>query len=205
MKQSILTCLLLVCFSLLYSQGSYNLAKIGLEEIQLREHQHESVLIDTIEFGITLANFAGDHVKTKTLIYKRVNDDFSPKLHVWYHLDTHSEDLLGITYNWDFYNPGFNPDKNRDLLFATAEREAEYKQLYDSLIAFLNKEIGPYSEVNLISDNDFSFNEMIYWENDKLYAYARMNFKRTIQEIPVLGLASNHFAVQMVLSFKNDQ
>ena len=48
--------------------------------------------------------------------YERVNDDFFPKLHVWYHLDPETNDLLAITYNWDFYNPRFNPDKNKELL-----------------------------------------------------------------------------------------
>ena len=182
-------------------QEKYNFEKIDINEMYNIEAKNESIFIDSIDFGISLGNFSSSKfVKTKTFIFKRTNDDFSPKLHVWYHIS--SDKIIAITYNWDFYNPKFNPDKNRELIFSTNKREKEYLQKYKELNKLLQGILGSPNNTNLINDSDYSFNEMTYWENSELFAHSRFRFQRTIDESPMIGLANNHFVVQMFIEYK---
>lgn len=186
-----------------FSQEQFSFSRLEYSGIEAVEKNHESLLIDSLEFTISIGNYGSSiYKKTHTLIYQRVNDDFSPKLHVWYHLEPSTRELVGITYNWDFYNPGFNPDKNRDLIIATNAREEEYREKYEGINEQLQELFGPPNYINSISDNEYSFNEMQYWESDNQFIYSRMRFQRTLTESPFIGLANNHFVVQMVLSYK---
>jgi hypothetical protein len=197
--------ILVLCLSLQISNGQekYNFGKIDIETMYQIESDNESVFIDTVEFSLTLDNFSSSaQTKTKTFIFKRIHDDFTPKLHVWYHVDQKSNDIVAITYKWDFYNPSFNPDKNRELIFETNKREAEYQKKYQDVNRVLKGVFTNSSKTNLINDSDYSFNEMTYWESSSLYAYSRLRFQRTIDENPMIGLANNHFVVQMVISYK---
>ncbi|MFT5264255.1 MAG: hypothetical protein ACI8YQ_003001 [Polaribacter sp.] len=194
-----------LCLSLQISNGQekFNFEKIDIETMYQIESDNESVFIDTVEFSLTLDNFSSSaQTKTKTYIFKRIHDDFTPKLHVWYHVDEKSNNIVAITYNWDFYNPSFNPDKNRELIFETNKREAEYQKKYQDVNNVLTEIFTNSSKTNLINDSDYSFNEMTYWENSNLYAYSRFRFQRTIDENPMIGLANNHFVVQMVVAYK---
>ncbi|MFT6138231.1 MAG: hypothetical protein ACJAUJ_001322 [Salibacteraceae bacterium] len=194
-----------LCLSLQISNGQEksNFEKIDIETMYQIESDNESVFIDTVEFSLTLDNFSSSaQTKTKTYIFKRIHDDFTPKLHVWYHVDQKSNNIVAITYNWDFYNPSFNPDKNRELIFETIKRESEYQRKYQDINSVLKGIFTNPSKTNLINDSDYSFNEMTYWENSKLYAYSRLRFQRKIDENPMIGLANNHFVVQMVVSYK---
>ena len=185
------------------TQGKFQFNKIAVNEIEEIEKANNGIIKDTVEFRLSLNNFkSSNQTKTKTFIYKRLNDDFSPKLHVWYHVDTTKNELVAITYNWDFYNPSFNPDKNEKLLIETNKRESEYQNKYSELNKLLKDKFQEPTEVNLINDSDYSFNEMTYWEDEKLYAYSRIRFQRKIDKNPMIGLAGNHFVVQMVISFK---
>lgn len=195
--------ILILFVQILYGQQEFQFEQIDVAEIEETEKTNSGIIIDTVEFGISLNNFkTGNQTKTKTFIYKRINDDFSPKLHVWYHVDTTSNKLVAITYNWDFYNPSFNPDKNEELLIETIKRESEYQDKYKELNELLKARFQNPTEVNLINDSDYSFNEMTYWEDEELYAYSRIRFQREIDKNPMIGLAGNHFVVQMVISFK---
>ena len=201
--ERLLIIFLIFCVQILNAQEKYNFDKIGIDEFHQFEMKNNSEIIDTVEFGISLNNFATSNLKkTKTIIYKRVDDDFSPKLHVWYHIDTITNNLVAITYNWDFYNPGFNPDENRELIMATNKREDEYQEKYKEVNKLLTEIFISPTKVKLINDSDYSFNEMTFWENGNLYAYSRIRFQRTIDENPMMGLVGNHFVVQMVISFK---
>jgi hypothetical protein len=193
--RKILVITLILFTQLLFGQTKYHLTKIPVEKIAEIEKSNNGVIKDTVKF-----RFKG--IQTKTFIYKRLDDDFSPQLHVWYHIDTTKNDLIGITYNWDFYNPGFNPDKNEKLIYETSKREAEYQSKYRELNKFLRKKCKSSTRVNKISDNNYSFNEMTYWENKKALIYSRIVFQRTIRKDPIIGLAPNHFAVQMVVKYK---
>jgi len=186
-----------------FNVGKFQFDKIDVNEIEEIEQANNGIIKDTVEFELSLNNFkTNNQTKTKTFIYKRLKDEFSPKLHVWYHVDETSEELVAITYNWDFYNPSFDPDKNEDLLIETNKRENEYQNKYSELNKLLKGRFDNRTEVNLISDDDYSFNEMTYWEDEKLYAYSRIRFQRRIDKNPMIGLAGNHFVVQMVISFK---
>jgi hypothetical protein len=202
MKKVVLICLILIV-QIGYGQENFQFKKINQNEILIIEEENKGLIRDTVEFGLSLNNF-GTSIMTKTraYIFERVEDDFSPKLHVWYHIDSMNNDLVAVTYNWDFYNPGFSPDKNRELLIATNKRESEYQQKYNALNTLLKIIFDSPKEVNLISDNDNSFNEMTCYENEEMYAYSRIRFQRTIKEHPMIGLANNHFVVQMVISYK---
>jgi hypothetical protein len=194
-----------LCLSLQISNGQekFNFEKIDIETMYQIESDNESVFIDTVEFSLTLDNFSSSaQTKTKTYIFKRIHDDFTPKLHVWYHVDEKSYNIVAITYNWDFYNPSFNPDKNRELILETNKREAEYQKKYQDVNNVLKEIFTNSSKTNLINDSDYSFNEMTYWENSNLYAYSRFRFQRTIDENPMIGLANNHYVVQMVVAYK---
>ena len=198
-----LTIILILFVQILYGQQKFQFEQIDVDKIEEIEQANSGILKDTVEFGISLNNFkTGNQTKTKTFIYKRVNDDFSPKLHVWYHVDTTDNKLVAITYNWDFYNPSFNPDKNEKLLIETNKRESEYQDKYKELNKLLKDRFQKQTEVNLINNSDYSFNEMTYWEDEELYAYSRIRFQRKIDKNPMIGLAGNHFVVQMVISFK---
>lgn len=198
-----LTIILILFVHVLYGQQKFQFEQIDVDKIEEIEKANSGIIKDTVEFGISLNNFkTGNHTKTKTFIYKRVNDDFSPKLHVWYHVDTTNNKLVAITYNWDFYNPSFNPDKNEELLVETSKRESEYQDKYKELSKLLKERFKKSTEVNLINDSDYSFNEMAYWEDEELYAYSRIRFQRRIDKNRMIGLAGNHFVVQMVISFK---
>lgn len=194
---------LICCAQILNAQKKYNFEKIGINEIHQFEIENNGIIIDTVEFGLSLDNFGSSKLKkTQTIIYKRIDDDFSPKLHVWYHIDTTTTSLVAITYNWDFYNPSFNPDKNRELIMETNKREADYQEKYKEVDNRLKEIFGSPIKVNLINDSDYSFNEMTFYENESLYAYSRIRFHRKIDEDPRIGLAGNHFAVEMAISFK---
>ena len=184
-------------------KGKFQFDRIAVNKIEEIEKANSGIIKDSLEFGLSLNNLKTDNqTKTKTFIYKRENDDFSPKLHVWYHVDTTNNELVAITYNWDFYNPSFNPDKNEKLLIETNKRESEYQAKYKELNGLLKERFQNPTEVNLINDSDYSFNEMTYWEDEELYAYSRIRFQRKIDKNPMIGLAGNHFVVQMVISFK---
>lgn len=194
----------LICFvQVLYGQDKFLFKKIRTEEIQSIESENNGLIVDTVDYSLSLNNFSTyKQSKTKTYIYKRIDDDFFPKLHVWYHVDTTKNELVAITYNWDFYNPSFNPDKNRDLLISANKQEKEYQHKYSYLNELLRHVFDVPTKINLINDSEYSFSEMTYWENDNLYAYSRIRFQRTISESQFIGLAENHFLVQMVISFK---
>ena len=103
-----LTVILILFVHVLHGQQNFQFEQIDVVEIEEIEKANSGIIKDTVEFGISLNNFkTGNQTKTKTFIYKRVNDEFSPKLHVWYHVDTTNNKLVAITYNWDFYNPSF--------------------------------------------------------------------------------------------------
>ncbi len=198
-----LTIILILLVQILYGQQKFQFEEIDVIKIEEIERANGGIIKDTVEFGISLNNFkTGNQTKTKTFIYKRVNDDFSPKLHVWYHVDTTDNRLVAISYNWDFYNPSFNPDANEELLIETSKRESEYQDKYKELDKLLKERFKKSIEINLINNSDYSFNEMTYWEDEELYAYSRIRFQRRIDKNPMIGLAGNHFVVQMVISFK---
>lgn len=193
--------LCLIQFS--YAQKKFNFEKIDVEGMYQIETENESEFIDTIVYRLSIDNFSSLEMKrTKTFIFKRIHDRFTPNLHVWYHVEENSNNVIAITYNWDFYNPGFNPNQNRDLLVATNKRESEYQKLYKEVNIVLKDVFTDSLKTNLISDSDFSFSEMTYYESSQLFAYSRIRFQRKIVEIPIIGLANNHFVVQMVVVFK---
>ena len=194
---------LVFCVQVFNAQEKYAFEKIDISEIHEFEIENNGEVIDTIEFKISLDNFATPNQrKTKTIIYKRIDDDFSPKLRVWYHIDSVTNNLVAITSNWDFYHPGFNPDENRELLMEANKRENDYQEKYKEVDNILKEIFDSPTKVNSINDNDYSFNEMTFYENEALYAYSRIRFQRTIDDSPMIGLAGNHFVVQMVISFK---
>lgn len=63
----------------------------------------------------------------KPLIYKRINDDFFPTLHVWYFYD---KDFIvkWVFYNWGFANT--NVEVNDSIIMKQTLRENEYKKKY---------------------------------------------------------------------------
>ena len=98
MKYVLVFCSILMT-SYMHGQSPLSLDYLSVEEIDKKEITLESEFIDTIEFELSLDNFSSStYTRTKVLIYKRTKDDFSPKLHVWYHLDPLSNKLLAITY-----------------------------------------------------------------------------------------------------------
>lgn len=200
--QKILTIGFILFIQTLYGQPKFQFEKIAVNEILEIEKANNGVIKDTVEFGVSLNNFlTGNIIKTKTYIYKRVDDDFFPKLHVWYHLDSMRNQLVAITYNWDFYNPSFDPDENVELLIAANKRENEYQEKYKELNDLLKEIFGVPIKVNL-HDSDYSFSEMTYWENSEIYVYSRIRFQRKISKDPMIGYAGNHFVVEMVIAFK---
>lgn len=76
----------------------------------------------------------------KPLIYKRINDDFFPTLHVWYFYD---KDFIvkWVFYNWGFANT--NVEVNDSIIMKQTLRENEYKKKYkiekQNLINILGK------------------------------------------------------------------
>jgi len=219
MNKSIVTSFSLLCFMILIAvscatnnqvvpqvtsvKSDYQFDKIATNDIVGIEKLNSGVIKDTVEFETSLNNFkTGDQVKTKAFIYKRINDTFSPKLHVWYHIDTTANELVQITYNWDFYNPSFDADQNEDLIIETNKRETEYQNKYNELNELLKSRFQEPIKTNLINDSDYSFNEMTYFEDENIYAYSRIRFQRKIDKNPMIGLAGNHFVVQMVITYK---
>lgn len=198
-----LTIILTLFVQITFGQQKFQFEQIDVAQIEEVEKANNGIIKDTIIFGIISNNLEIEKLtKTRTFIYTRVNDDFTPKLHVWYHIDTTSNKLLAITYNWDFYNPSFNADKNEELLVEANKREKEYQAKYKELNKILQEIFKKPTKVDLLNDNDYSFNEITYWENQELYVYSRITFQRKINKIPVIGLAGNHFVVEMVISFK---
>lgn len=197
--------IIFLCFSLNVTNGQtiFSFKKIDIETMYKIESENKSEFVDSIEFSLNLDNFSiFNQKKTKTFIFKRTLDDFTPKLHVWYHIDEKSNEIVAITYNWDFYNPSFNPDNNRELIYSTLKRESDYQKKYQDLNNTLKEFFFNPTKTNLINDSDYSFNEMKYWENSNIYVYSRLRFQRKLDENPFIGLANNHFVVQMVLAFK---
>lgn len=202
LKGIIFITLVLISNSIL-GQG-INFKKLSTSEIEVYEKEQNSTLKDTLaDFGI-LKNPHFDLeslVQTKVLIYKRNEDDFDPQLHIWYHFDKEWNKLKAKKYHWGLYNPSFNPSKNKRWLKKLAKKEKIFKIKYDSLKAKLESELGEPSKKKTIADNNNSFVENIFWEDDEKIVGLSMSFSRKLREIPGIGIFAK-FRIEVMVTYK---
>lgn len=194
---------LVFCSTSIFCQ-SIDAEKKSKQEISDYEIKQNGVLTDTIiSFGI-LKNPQNDLntlVQTRVYIFKRQNDDFDPQLHVWYHFDPETKELKGIRYHWGLYNPQFNPSKNKELLEKLTKKEKEFKKKYNSLKKELEKKFGKPIKSKVISDNEISFIENVFWEDTEKIVGISIKFNRQLKEIPGIGVMGD-FKIEVMITYK---
>lgn len=178
--------------------------KISVTLLKEYEKVENSTLKDTIDdFGI-LKNphfDLGTLVSTKTLIFKRNNDEFDPQLHVWYHFDKDWGELKGKRYHWGLYNPKFNAKGNEKWLKKLSKNEKGFKQKYNSLEQSLKSELGEPIKKKTIADNENKFIENMFWEDNEKIVGLAISFDRKIKEIPGIGIFAK-FKIEVMITYK---
>lgn len=174
------------------------------DEILIYEKINDGVLTDSIgKFGI-LKNPQFDVytlVQTKVWIFKRLEDDFNPQLHVWYYFDKNTNELKAITYNWGLFNPSFNPRERKEELIELTTREKEFKKKYNGLKKELKGKLGKPSKSETIANNANSFVENVFWGDNEKITELSIRFDRKLQEIPGAGITSD-FHISTMVTFK---
>ncbi len=202
LKGIIFIAILLVSNSILGQD--INFKKINISEVVSYEKAKNSTVKDTLQkFGI-LKNPHFDLevlVQTKTLIFKRNDDDFDPQLHVWYHYNKDWSQLKGKRYHWGIYNPSFNAKDNEEWLKKLSKNEKGFKAKYKSLKKQLKSELGKPIKKKTIVDDENKFIQNMFWEDDEKIVELSIRFDRKLKEIPGIGIFAN-FKVEVMITYK---
>lgn len=162
------------------------------------EKENNGIIKDTVDFGI-LKNPIKDQYtlkKTKAVIFKRDLDSFEPKLHVWYHFDVENNELSCIRYNWGLYNPSFNARKEKELLNRIAQNESQFIKKYKNLNKELSKQLGKPVLTTTVADNERSFREFSFWEDEEKFVELSIKFDRQAGEY-------SDYEIEVTVTFKD--
>ncbi|EHQ28018.1 hypothetical protein [Mucilaginibacter paludis] len=186
-----------------FAQEDFNFSKHSIEEIQQFENTKHSTFLTTLpDFGILKdpMHSVFEMKKSKALIFKRTDDDFVPQLHLWYYFDQKTNGLVGVLYNWGFFNPDFNPTKERKKLEKLTRKEPAFVAKFDSLQNHLTKSLGQPVKVETIADNEANLIKEVYWDDDDKVVTLSINFPRKLHEIR--GLIFSRCEIQIMTTFK---
>jgi hypothetical protein len=134
-------------------------------------------------------------------IYKRLNDDFDPQLHVWYHFDKIKKDIIGIRYNWGLYNPSFNPNKEKEYIKDLMKQETRFIKKYNEIKDELESSFGRPSQLKTIADNAETYTENMFWVIDKMIIKLLIRFDRKIIKIPG-DFIINEYSIEVMITYK---
>ncbi|MDP4272596.1 MAG: hypothetical protein Q8909_21105, partial [Bacteroidota bacterium] len=167
------------------------------------EKNQNGTLINTSNFGILKSPIDNDVdiIWTKAYIFQRADDNFDPKLHVWYHFDQKTEILKGIKYYWGLYNPSLNPSRNRRKIEQLTKQANRFFEKYFLLQSQLEDLYGKPVKVKLLADDEDSFIKSIYWEDNEKIICLSIRFDRKIKEIPLIGILNDPH-IEILATFK---
>lgn len=183
-----------------YSQ-EFDLSKRNLDQILNLEAN--SILIDTIDFRI-LKNPHNDintTIQTKSLIFKRINDDFEPQLHMWYFFDKNLNKPKGLMYNWGLFNPSFNTSKNLELLEFFTKREKDFNKKFEFYQSLLTDMLGKPFNTRIVEDSKSKLVKQIFWVSDEKIVELSIAFMRELNEIPGIGILGD-FHIQIMTTYR---
>jgi hypothetical protein len=175
-----------------------------IEEMKLVEGSRASKLTDSIaEFGILKNPHFDIHTltSTKVYIYRQLDDDFDPQLHIWYHFAKSTNEFKGLRYNWGLYNPNFNPSKEINRLKRLTKKEKEFIEKFRSLQNEIERTFGKPVKSKTIEDSKESFIEEMFWETDELIIGLSIHFNRELTEIPFVGVLGD-FHIEVMITDK---
>lgn len=143
-------------------------------------------------------------IETKAVIYKRESDDFFPNLHVWYHFDTAEDRLLGIRYNWGFYNPTF--DSNIDIIKyqALTTQEKRFKKHFKKLECEISKKLGSPTRIKDIANDPFKIIRYNYWEDSEKVIALCIWFHRQTLDLAETGIMGD-YKIEVLVTYKNGE
>ena len=175
------------------AQETLNNSEYTFKEVQEYESNLGSVLAHTYPY---------EEGQTRTFIFDRENDRFILRLHAWYTFDEDLNELIEIEYNWGLYNPGFNADKNLDLLQKLVKKEKKFRRKFKKVHKDLQKKYGPETNNEIMWDGPLSFGQTITWDLDDKKITLHITFTRQLKEIPEIGWAANFFRISQEIEFK---
>jgi hypothetical protein len=200
----IIICISILTVSNILVGQEIDFGKMSVSEVENYEKSQNTTVVDTLPaFGI-LKNPHFDLetlVQTKTLIYKRNDDDFELKLHVWYHFNDDWTELKGKRYHWGLYNPSFNSKGNEEWLRKLTKKEKVFRAKYLFLEEKLKSVLGEPIKKKTIADNENAFIENIFWEDDVKIVGLALCFDRKLQEFPGIGLFPK-FKIEVMITYK---
>jgi hypothetical protein len=133
-------------------------------------------------------------VNTKTYIFHRTKTSKYPNIHVWYHYDFDTKQLLGIKYTWENYNPGYE-----ELSYSYLKNEKLTLRKYKSLKNELNKKFGKPTEIRQLSNDENRFAEETWWINDSYKIQLYVGFNKG----DLNGLIDFLPELEMMITYKN--
>jgi hypothetical protein len=118
-------------------------------------------------------------VLKRPLIYKRINDEFYPILHVWYFIDKDST-VRWIKYHWGFGNT--NVEETDSEIRQQIFRKNEFKSKYKKEKEYLKSLLGCPTKEDIRKETDSFLNLKTIWDHTEKRVIIEMTVDKNVVE-----------------------